>query len=373
VIAAQSGSPTLLALVQTCSTAPAVAFALVAGAAADMVDRRRLLVALTAAMAAVMAALALLVAADAASPAAVLLLTLALGAAIAMAVPAFASFIPDLVPREDLAGAVTLNGISINLARAVGPALAGGVVALAGAGVLFAAEAAVLTGLVIVLAMLRSAPERPPSRGERLRDVMRAGVSFARQSQELRAVLGRGGSFVVPASAMWALLPVVAVDSLDLGSAGFGVLLGALGAGAVTGAQVLPTLRQRLGLNRLTVAGSVYVAVTLALLTLVGSELVAAMAMFFAGAAWITVLSSLQTAAQLAAPDWVRGRALAVNQLVFAGGMAGGSVLWGVVAEVWGLDQALLGAALTLVVSAVAARRWRLGALPGAEEPDRRG
>lgn len=369
VIAEQSSSPTLLALVQSASTAPAVVFALVAGAAADMVDRRRLLVLLVAAMTVVMAALAVLVAVDAATPLVVLLLTLALGSAIAMAIPAFSSFIPDLVPREDLAGAVTLNGISINLARAVGPALAGGVVALAGADVLFAAQTAVFAALILLLATIRPARERPPARGERLLGAMRAGLAFARTSTEFRAVLGRAGSFVVPASAMWALLPVVAIERLDVGSGGFGVLLGALGAGAVAGAQILPRLRLRLGLDRLTIVGSAYTAFNLALLTIVGSEVVAAVAMFLAGAAWIAVLSSLHTAAQLAAPDRVRGRALALNQTVFAGGMAAGSVAWGVIAEVWGLNESLLAAAATLVVTAALSRRWTLPPVPGAEAP----
>lgn len=361
VIAAQSSSPALLALVQTASTAPAVLFALLAGAAADLLDRRRLLAALTAAMALVMASLAAFVVAGEATPALVLLLTFALGVGVAMAVPAFASLIPDLVPREELAGAVTLNGVSINLARAVGPALAGAVVALSGAGLLFAAQAVILAALVVLLVATRAPIERAPAGGDSLGVAMRAGLGFARRSRELRAVLVRGGSFVLPASALWALLPSVAVDRLKMGSSGFGVLLAALGVGAVAGAQALPRLRAGLGLSRLVAAGSAYGALNLVVLTLVRSDALAVGTMVLAGAAWMAVLSSVQTAAQLAAPDWVRGRALAVNQLTFAGGMAAGSAAWGLVAAAAGLTTALLVAAALLAVVAAAGLRRPLG------------
>lgn len=362
VIASQSDSAGLLALVQTASTLPAVFLALPAGAAADMIDRRLLIVGLTLSMAASMGLLAVLVAAGSATPAVVLLLTLAMGCAVAVAIPSFASLIPDLVPSADLAGAVTLNGISINLARALGPALAGGILAVAGATELFAFLAAVLAGLAL-LVLAQPRPAAPPARGDGMVAAMRAGLGFARRSTELRAVLMRGAAFVVPASALWAMLPAVAVQRLELDPAAFGGILAALGAGAVTGAQLLPRLRARLGLDLLVVAGSIVGAVNLVLLGVLDSPALVVASLVVAGAGWIAVLSSLHTAAQLAAPAWVRGRALSVNQLVFSGGMAAGSALWGLVAEWAGVQIALLCAAGLLLVTLVAAARWPLASL----------
>jgi predicted MFS family arabinose efflux permease len=361
VISDQSGSPALLALVQTASTLPAVALALPAGAAADLVDRRTLLAVLLLSMCASLALLAAAVATGTASPAAVLGLTLALGCGIAVAVPAFASLIPDLVPAADLASAVTLNGISINLARALGPAFAGAVLALTGATTLFTLLAAALAAITIRLLATPGIAGTPTgSEGGWFR-AMRAGVAFARSSVALRAVLARGFAFVVPASALWAVLPAVAVHQLRLEPAAFGGILAALGSGAVIGAQTLPRLRARLGLDRLVWLGTVLGAGNLALLSVVHSTALAASSLVVAGGAWIAVLSSLNTAAQLAAPAWVRGRALSINQLVFACGMAGGSAMWGAVAEVAGLTTALVAAAVTLLASVTMARRWSLG------------
>lgn len=360
VIAAQSDSVALLAFVQTASTLPVVALALPAGAAADLVDRRRLLIAIVASMAAAMVLLAALVAADAAPPGVVLGLTLAIGAGVWASFPAFSALIPDLVPRSDLAAGVTLIGISINLARAVGPALAGLALVVAGAEALFAVLAAVLVLLALMLVSSTGTQGAPPARGTSVLAAMREGVRFARGSGELQAVLVRGGAFVVPGSALWAVLPAVAVQRLGHDSSGFGGILAAVGLGAVLGAQLLPALRARYGLDRLLLAGSLYGAANLVVLALVTSTPVVVASLVLAGAAWIAVLSSVNTAAQLAAPTWVRGRALSINQLVFSGGMAAGSAVWGVVAEAAGLRAALLAAAVVLVLSLTAALRWPL-------------
>jgi predicted MFS family arabinose efflux permease len=361
VIAGQSESPALLALVQTASTLPAVLLALPAGVAADLVERRLLIVLITLSMAASMAVLAALVAAGAATPVVVLLLTLAMGCGVAMAIPSFAALIQDLVPPADVPGAVTLNGISINLARALGPAIAGAILALAGATALFVALAAALVAVAAMLVVQPGGRGAPPARGDGVIAAMRAGVGFARRSADLRAVLARGAAFVIPASALWALMPAVAVQRLDLDPAAFGGILAALGAGAVAGAQLLPWLRARLGLDLLVAGGTAYGAVNLVLLAVLDSEALVIASLVVAGAAWISVLSSLHTAAQLAAPAWVRGRALSVNQLVFSGGMAAGSAVWGVVADAAGLGTALAVAAALLVLSMASVARWRLG------------
>jgi predicted MFS family arabinose efflux permease len=360
VIAAQSRSSLLLALVQTASTLPAVVFALPAGAAADMIDRRRLLLGLIGGTAVGIGALGLLVGVDAATPWVVLALTLLVGATIAVAVPAFAALVQDLVPREQIASAVTLNGISVNLARAVGPAMAGLILILVGAGVLFALLAAALVAMAVLFMTAPKPHAPPPSTGERLGAAMLAGVRFSRSSTELKAVLARSFVFVVPASAMWALLPAVTVQLLHLDAAAFGGVLAALGVGAVLGAQVLPQLRARYGLNLLMALGSAASAANLVVLGLVHQTVVVVISIVFAGAAWMAVLSSLQTSAQLVAPARVRGRVLSIYQLVFQGGMAAGSALWGVIAEAVGLRQALVASAAVLLVSLLGMRRWRL-------------
>jgi MFS family permease len=362
VIASQSDSVALLALVQAAATAPAVVLALPAGAAADLVDRRRLLVLVVAVMGAAMALLSVLTAADRATPAVVLALTLVMGAGIAVSFPAFSALIPDLVPRRDLAAGVTLTGISINLARAVGPALAGLALAVVAAQTLFAAIAAALGVMTLLLVVNARTGGAPPAQGQSMLAAIRAGVRFARTSVALRRVLTRGGAFVVPASALWAVLPAVAVQRLGLDAAAFGGILAALGTGAVLGAQLLPWLRARLGLDLLLRCGTVYGAVNLVLLALLDRPVPIVASLVVAGAAWIAVLSSLNTAAQLAAPAWVRGRALSVNQLVFSGGMAAGSALWGVVAQVAGLSAALLAAAALLALTLVLVRWWPLSA-----------
>ncbi|MDO8212503.1 MFS transporter [Conexibacter sp. CPCC 206217] len=360
VISEQSSSTLLLALVQTASTLPAVLFALPAGVAADMVDRRRLVIVLIALTAFAMAVLSGLVAGDMASPAVVLGLTFAMGATIAIAIPTFAALIQDLVPRADIANAVALNGISINLARVVGPALAGGILALVGAGVLFALLAAALSAMAITLLTAPRSTTPPPGKGERIGDALKVGLRFARSSRELQVCLVRGFLFVLPASAMWAVLPAVAVDSLHLDAAAFGGILGALGVGAVLGAQVLPHVRARFGLEPLILCGSVYAAVNLLVLGLVHVTAIVVVSLVLTGVAWMAVVSSLQTAAQLAARTRVRGRALSIYQLVFQGGMSGGSAIWGVVAQMAGLRPALLVAACGLLATLLARHRWPL-------------
>ena len=354
VIASLGGSAAQLALVQTAISLPAFLLALLAGALADIVDRRRLLLAMLGAALAVVAALVALTAGDAITIAGVLALTCALGAALAMTVPSFQATVPDVVPRELLVGAVALNGVAINLARAIGPALGGAIVALASATALFGLEAAVVVVALLTLAALRSLPAGARER-EQLGAAFRVGAGFALRHRPLVAVLLRAAAFVLPASALWALLPVVAGAQLDLGASGYGLLLGCLGAGAVLGATLLPRLRAKLGLDRLVAGGSLVTALVLVLLAVLHSAPVAAAALLVCGGAWIAVLSSLNAAAQFVAPAWARARALGAYQTVFQGGLAGGSAVWGLLTDAASLETALLVAAGLLAASAALA------------------
>jgi MFS family permease len=360
VIAAQSDSALLLALVQTATMAPGIVLSLPAGAAADLVDRRRVLFAIVAAMTATMTLLAVLVWLDAAPPVVVLLVTLAVGAAFAIAFPAVSALIPDVVPRRQLAAGVTLVSISINLARAVGPAAAGLLLALASAEILFAILAAGLAGMTAMLVATGGTGGAPPAARRKVGPAIVEGLRYVRRAPDLQAVLTRAGGFMVPGSALWAVLPAVTVQRLGLGAAAFGGILAALGVGAVAGAQLLPWLRSRLSLDALVRWASAYSALNLVLLATVDITPLLVASLVVAGAAWLTILSSLNTAAQLVAPAWVRGRAMSVNQLVFSASIAAGSALWGVVAELTGLRAALLIAAGMVAASLALAVRFRL-------------
>jgi MFS family permease len=359
VIASVSDSDTLIALVQTANSVPAVLLALLTGTVADIVDRRRFALGAQLLMLAAVATLAALTLTDTVTSAAALGLTFALGAGMATTFVIYQAFTPDFVPRTELPAAVALNGVAINLARAVGPALAGLLIAILSAGALFAIEAA-LMALVIVLVLLLRAPGRAHASRERLAPAIRAGLRFVRFSWPVRTVLARGGLFSICASALWALLPVVALQRLDLGSGGFGLLMGCVGAGAITGAALLPRLRRRFALDKLIAGASLGVAAGLLALAYVPNGALLAPAVFLTGACWLTVLSSLNTAAQRVAPGWVRARTLATFQLVMQGGLAVGSLTLGLVSGTAGVRAALLIAACGLVVGVLGVRRWPL-------------
>ena len=349
-----SSSSVLVALVQTASTLPIFLLGLPAGALADVVDRRRLLIVTEVWMLACAAALGVTAALDVATPALLLGLTFGLGAGVALNQPAWQAIQPELVPEDELPQAVALGGVSINLGRAVGPAVGGALVVAAGADVAFLVNAVSYLGVLIVLIAWRREPRSAPLPGERVLDAVQTGLRYARYAPALRAVLVRTVLFAVPASAIFALLPVVARDELDLGAQGYGLLVGAFGVGAVGAAVLLPRLRRRLPLDAIVAGATLALALVvlcIAFVTLVG--LVAA-ALVAGGLVWLLAISSLNVAAQFSVPAWVRGRGLSVYLLLFAGGMALGSAVWGIVAEAAGTEVALGAAAAALAVGTLA-------------------
>jgi MFS family permease len=360
VIASLSDSATLIALVQTANSVPAVLLALVMGSMADIVDRRRFAIASQGWMVLSVAGLAALTLADVITPALALGLTFALGAGMATTFVIYQALTQDFVPRSELMSAVALNGVAINLARAVGPALAGLVIAVLSAGALFAFEAVLLIAIVGLVALRVRPPGPARASGERLAPAVRAGVRFVRFSPPVRTVLLRGSVFSVSASALWALLPVAALGRLGLSESTFGLLMGCVGSGAILGATMLPRLRRRFAFDRMIALASLGLAGGLvALAYLPWAELVAP-ALVLTGACWLTVLSSLNTSAQRVAPGWVRARTLAAFQLVMQGGLAIGSLTWGLVTGAAGVETALTIAAVGLAAGVVLARRWPL-------------
>ncbi len=339
-----SASPLLIALVQTATTLPIFLLGLPAGAAADLVDRRRYLIFTQSLMLAVAAVLGVMVLIGVMGPWWLLGLTFALGLGSAMNAPAWSATIPELVPREELAAAVALNSVGFNIARAIGPALGGSVMAASSAGVVFLLNAVSFLAVILVLWRWKESPP-VPSDPDPLHHAIREGLRYVRATSTYHAVLVRVGLFVVAGSALWALLPVVASSQLDSTSLGYGILLGCLGVGSVIGAAMLAPLRRRFSADRTIAAGVILFAATTAALALVKSFTLLSMAMVAGGFAWMTVMSTFNVCAQIAPPAGIRARALAVYILVFQGTMALGSGAWGMVAGRVGVRTCLLIAA----------------------------
>jgi MFS family permease len=362
VIAALSDSPTLIALVQTANSGPAVLLALLMGSMADIVDRRRFAIASQSWMLVSVSALAALTLADVITPGLALGLTFALGAGMATTFVIYQALTQDFVPRTELMAAVALNGVAINLARAIGPALAGVIIAAVSAGALFAVEAGLLVAIVGLVTLRVRPPGPARASGERLAPAVRAGVRFVRFSPPVRTVLLRGAAFSVSASALWALLPVAALGRLGLSETSFGLLMGCVGTGAILGASLLPRLRRRFAYDRMIALASLGLAGGLLALAYVPWAELVAFTLVLTGACWLMVLSSLNTSAQRVAPGWVRARTLAAFQLVMQGGLAIGSLAWGLVTGATDVETALTIAAAGLIAGVALARRWPLAA-----------
>ncbi|MHB8381702.1 MAG: MFS transporter [Candidatus Binataceae bacterium] len=357
LMTALTPSPLMVALIQTASSLPILLLALPAGALADIVDRRRLLIFSQAWMLAAAGALGYLTLTHAASPWILLALSFALGIGSAINAPAWQAIIPELVGREDLTAAISLNGINYNVARAIGPAIGGLVVAAAGVGPTFLLNALSFLGVMAVLYEWRRVARPAVLPAERVMGAIRAGARYVRYDSKLRAVLIQTAAFIFGASTLWAVLPSVARWSLGLGAAGYGMLLGFFGGGAVLGGMLMPRIGRRFSRDTVVFATAIIVASTTAVLAPWHNLVLDCTVLTVGGAAWTIAMSTLNVAAQLSVPGWVQGRALATYQMIVQGGMAIGGVLWGYVAERVGLPAALLGGAAATML-AILMRYW---------------
>ena len=376
IMAERTGSALWVAAVQSATTLPVVLLALAAGTLADIVDRRKYLIVTQLWMFCTATLLALLAQLDRLEPWSLLALTFALGAGAAMAMPAQAATTSELVSRDLLAPAVALNSMSMNIARSVGPALGGLTVAQFGASWAFAINALSFLGVVLVLWRWKRAPSPSLLPPESFGTALRAGFRYALHANVFQSVLVKSASFFVFASALPALLPIVVRNDLAAGSGTYGALLGCIGIGAILGALLLPNLRARMDHDRLVLAASLLCALSLLGLAWIRQRGLLFPVMLLNGLAWITVLSSLQIAAQTSVPAWVRARALSLYIVVFASGMAAGSLLWGSLAERWDATLALTVAAVGTALASWWALRFRLGAaanldtMPSAHWPE---
>ena len=366
LMTALTTSPLLIALMQTAASLPVLFLGLPAGATADIFDRRRLLIFWQAWMLATVAVLSVLTMVGIVSPATLLVLTFLLNIGSAMNNPAWQAIVPELVPRDELPDAIALNSAGFNLARAVGPALGGLTVAAfvsvrMGAAVVFLLNSVSFLAVIFVLYTWKRTPLFESALpAERIFGSMRSGVRYVRHSAPLRAILLRAFLFTGFASAVWALLAVVAQQDLQAGAMAYGLLNGCLGLGAVIGAILLPRLRRKLHAEWMLAGAGTVFTITLLTLALTRSVPLLVLWLVAAGCAWTTTTSTLNIAVQLSVPAWVQARELGIYQMVFAGGMAGGSALWGLIAEKASSQTALLAAAVGMAIGVPVALRFPL-------------
>lgn len=350
-------SATLVALVQASNTLPIMLFALLSGALADIFDRRRLLLIALAMMASVSLLLAVVARGGWLDPYSLLALTFLLGTGQALYNPPWQASMGDLVPREDLPAAVTLNSVGFNLMRSVGPAAGGLIVAAFGAATAFAVNAASYLPLIGALARWRP-PEAPQMRAppEPLGPALAAGLRYVALSANLMRVLMRSSLFGFSAVAVLALLPLIAKEHPEGGSLMLGLLLGCFGLGAILGAMFNSRIRERM--NNENVVRIAFMGFAIACLALSGTDVIAlqALALLIAGASWVLALSLFNVTVQLSTPRWVVARALALYQTATFGGMAAGSWVWGSIAGARGLDAAFAWAAGLLILGAIIGR-----------------
>jgi MFS family permease len=359
-----TGSAAYVALVQTAASLPVMLFAVLAGTVGDLVNRRRFLLVTQTMMLAAAAALGALAIAGLVSPWLLLGLIFAVGTGQALTSPTWQTLQPELVAPDERVQAISLGAVNQNLARAVGPAIGGIVLAATSAGTVFLINAISFAAVIVVIAQWRSSRPASALPREHVGEAVRAGVRYVQSSPALRVILMRAGLFVFFASAIWALLPLTAQSALHLGSGGYGLLLGAVGVGAVAGAVLLPRLRARLGPGSLLTAGSLGLAANALVLGYLHVVAVVAVALAVGGLCWILALSTLNSLYQLSLPGWVKARGMSFYLVVFQGGNAVGSAVLGLTAERAGLSPTLLIAAAGLALGTLAGLRFKFQPIP---------
>lgn len=353
--------PLMVSAVQVATMAPMFLMTIPAGALADVVNPRRLLIVAQLGVVAVGVVFAAMVAVHWESAPTLLVVTFLLGAAGALAAPAWQIVTPMLVPKSELDDAIAMSNAGYNVSRAIGPALGG--VAITAISIklpfwVYVATNIVVLGVLVWWRPPRHAAETLPA--ERFLSAVAAGLRYARNNRDLDSTLIRAVAFFPFAAAYWALMPLIARDRLHDGAELYGLLMGVLGLGSIVASLSLNTLKTRLGPDLSAAAGAAGTALALALFAAAGSVEVAMVASFVAGASWIVVMTTMFVSAQVALPDWVRGRGLAIFLTAYFGAMTVGSALWGWVASRAGLPLALNAAAAATVIGLALTFRWKL-------------
>lgn len=356
-------SATWLGALQAASALPLFLLGLFAGVLADLRDRRHIILLAQIWLALTSSALAWLAFHNKLTPLLLLILTFAMGIGSAFHMPAWTATLPRLVPQEHLAHAVALSGVSVNLARAIGPALGGAIISASSVAMTFLANALTFLFVLIVVWTWRPQPTADaagPSL-EKFRTASRLSLTYALRSPGVRAVLIRSFIVLFAAGALWALLPLVAKNDLGLASGGLGFLLGCLGIGSVAGVFLLGKLRHRgLPIDRSLALGAAIFAVATAVAASVDSFIVVCLALAVGGVGWIILMASLNLCAQISVAAWVQARAVALFLVVTQGSMALSGIVWGYLADRTSLTLALNLSAGFLLLQIVVARKWPL-------------
>jgi MFS family permease len=342
-----TSSPIWVALVQTASTLPVFLLGLPSGALADILDRRRYFIATQFWLAAVAVLLCMVVLIDGMSPLLLLVLMFANGIGLAMRWPVFAAIVPELVPRSQLPAALALNGVAMNASRIVGPLIAGAIIASAGSAYVFVLNAVLSVLSAFIIMRWRRVHVASSLGRERLFSAIRVGVQFVRQSARVKAALLRIAIFFFHATALLALLPLVARGLPRGDAATFTLLLAAMGGGAIVAVLFLPRLRQAASRDRLVLGGALLQSATTVVVAYSSQVSIIAVAMFLSGIGWITTVNSLSVSVQLALPDWVRARGMSIFQMSVMGASALGAAVWGQVATLYTVHTSLVIAAVS--------------------------
>ena len=353
-------SPLMVGLVQAAGSIAVFLVVLPAGAIADMVDRRKLLLFTQTWMVVAAAALAVLTLAGRITPTLLLVLTLVMGVGAVLNDPAWQAITPEVVSHRNFAAGVAWNSAGFNVARAIGPALGGLVIAAAGSGIAFLLNALSFFGVIYFLYGWKRTHARGPVRANQMMHAMLDGFRHMKDSRSVKAVLVRSAVFSISAGALPALLPLLAHP---FGSQGYGLLLGFFGVGALAGATLLPYLRRQLSADTLVSLSTAIFAFTTFAAARWCSFAPMSLTMFIAGLSWIQILASLNVSAQTMCPSHMRARAISMYLLVLQGGLAGGAALWGEVAELVGVHRSLSYAALGLLIGVPAAAWFKLHAV----------
>ena len=349
----------LVALIQTASAAPFLILGIPSGVLGEFVNRRRLLIAVQSSLVAVGVILSVVTLVGGMTPWLLLAFTFLLGAGSAIQGPAYQALVPEIVSRPLIPSAAALSSIGVNIARSIGPAIAGLAVAAVGIPFVFALNALSFAVFLVVLVAWRGY-EPPVRRPEPFLEATRAGIRYVWNAGVVRRVMVRLALFIVPASALWALLPLLASQQLGLDSNGYGLLLAAVGVGSVGGAFVIPRARAKLGSNVTVMIASAVFGVVIVVSALSRSLPLTLVVLVFGGVGWIAVIASLNGSVQAFLPAWVRSRGLSVYQLVLFGSTAGGSAVVGAVAQGVGVVPTSVGAGALVVVVAASQLVWPL-------------
>lgn len=350
----------LVALVQASTTLPIMLLSLLAGAIADNMEQRSVMLWAQSFMLAVSATLSVFAWQGWLTPWLLLGFTFLIGVGTALNNPAWQASVGEMVPRPSLPAAVALNSMGFNIARSLGPALGGMVVAAAGAAAAFLANAVSYLGLIAVLLRWKPASRERQLPRERIAVAMEAGLRYASMSPHLRVVIVRSAMFGLGAVAIQALLPIVARDHVSGGALTYGALLGAFGLGAVGGGLASSRLKRQLSNEQVATAGALAMAAGTLVTGWSHFLPLTFIALMLCGAGWLLALSTFNVTVQMASPRWVVGRALSLYQMAAFGGMALGSWLSGELAERHGVGTALEIASLFQLIVALLAIRLPL-------------